>query len=86
MIYTGNDKFKNIIRNTAINIISSLETVTLIRINFTSIFNIACQEEIVLEGLHSSSFLDLCVSKNKRCYFIQHRNFISNACALNTEL
>lgn len=31
-----------------------------------------------LKGLHSSSFLEL--RKNKRCYFIQLRNFISNAC------
>lgn len=86
MIYTGIYKFKNITGNMTINIISSLETVILIQINFTWIFNIACQEEMVLEGLHSSSFLDLCVRKNESRYFIQHRNFISNACTLNTEL
>lgn len=33
-----------------------------------------------LKRLHLPSFLDICVSKNKRHYFIQHRNFFSNAC------
>lgn len=86
MTHTGNYKFKNITRNMSINIISSVGTVILMQINFTWNFNIVCQEEMVLEGLHSSSFLDLCVSKTKSRYFVQHRNFISNACTLNTLL